>query len=73
MFRPLKGVILFAFGAFAVADSFLGIVQQSTGQVRWLYLGLGIYLVVRGLFILKPMIQARLASAKDVQKPQDHP
>ncbi|MGH7496581.1 MAG: hypothetical protein ACREOO_29880 [bacterium] len=71
MFRPLKGAVLFAFGVFAVADSFLGIVQKSTGSVRWLYFVLGVYLVVRGLFILKPFIQERIAREKNLQKPQE--
>ena len=71
MFRPLKGIILFAFGIFAVADSLLGIVQKSSGPVRWVYLVLGLYLVVRGLFIMKPFAKERIAAAKRVDKPQE--
>jgi hypothetical protein len=71
MFRPLKGVVLFAFGIFAVADSFFGIVQKSAGPVRWLYLGLGLYLVARGLFIMMPFIKERIAAEKEAEKPQE--
>jgi hypothetical protein len=71
MFRQLKGVVLFAFGAFAVADSFLGIVQKSSGPIRWVYFGLGAYLVVRGLFIIKSSFQKRAPEAKEVEKMSD--
>lgn len=71
MFRQLKGVVLFAFGAFAVADSFLGIVQKSTGPIRWVYFSLGAYLIVRGLFIIRASVQKRTPKTNEIEKMSD--
>ncbi len=61
MFPELKGLVLFVFGAFVIADTFLGFVQKSAGTLRVLYCVLGLYLVVRGLILMKPLLRKRTA------------
>lgn len=54
MNRQIWGIALFALGSLVVADGLLGFVQQNIGATRWLYIGLGAVLVVRGLYVWWP-------------------
>jgi hypothetical protein len=54
MNRQIWGIALFALGSLVIADGLLGLVQQNTGTTRWIYIGLGAFLVVRGLFVWWP-------------------
>jgi len=38
-----------------VADGLAGFVQQNTGMIRWIYIGLGTLLVGRGLYYWWPL------------------
>jgi hypothetical protein len=50
MNRQIWGMALFVLGALVVADGLAGFVQKNIGMIRWIYIGLGALLVVRGLF-----------------------
>lgn len=54
MNRQIWGIALLVLGALVVADGLAGFVQQNTGMLRWLYIGLGALLVVRGLYYWWP-------------------
>lgn len=51
MNRQIWGAALFLLGLLVVADGLFGLVQQNTGMIRFVYMGLGIILVIRGLFL----------------------
>jgi hypothetical protein len=50
---------LFVLGLLVVADGLLGVVQQNTGTIRLIYIGLGAFLVVRGLYVWWPFGRQR--------------
>ncbi|GEM_PF-5164315 len=54
MNRQIWGMALFVLGALVIADGLAGFVQTNTGMMRWIYVGLGALLVVRGLFVWWP-------------------
>ena len=51
MNRQIWGIALFALGSLVIADGLLSFVQKNTGAIRWLYVGLGAVLVIRGLYV----------------------
>jgi hypothetical protein len=54
MNRQIWGVALFALGLLVIADGLFRVVQQNIGMVRWIYMGLGAFLVVRGIYVWWP-------------------
>jgi hypothetical protein len=54
MNRQIWGMALFVLGALVVADGLAGFVQKNSGVVRWVYVGLGAVLVIRGLYYWWP-------------------
>ncbi|MDZ7288337.1 MAG: hypothetical protein ONB44_00185 [candidate division KSB1 bacterium] len=54
MNRQIWGIALFVLGLMVIADGLLGFVQKNTGLMRWIYLALGAWLVVRGLYVWWP-------------------
>ena len=54
MNRQIWGMALFVLGALVVADGWVGFLQKNTGMVRWIYVGLGALLVMRGLLVWWP-------------------
>lgn len=59
MSRQIWGMALFVLGLLVVADGLLGVVQQNTGTIRLIYIGLGAFLVVRGLYVWWPFGRQR--------------
>jgi hypothetical protein len=59
MNRQIWGVALFVLGLLVITDGVLGVLQQNTGTMRMLYIGLGALLVVRGLFTWWSSIRRR--------------
>jgi threonine/homoserine/homoserine lactone efflux protein len=51
MSHPIWGIALFALGIVVIADGVLGFIQRNTGLTRWIYIGLGAVLVLRGLYV----------------------
>jgi hypothetical protein len=51
MNRPIRGIILLALGLMVIADGLFGFIHRNTGMMRWLYIGLGAVLVVRGIYV----------------------
>jgi threonine/homoserine/homoserine lactone efflux protein len=54
MNRQIWGMALFVLGALVIADGLAGFVQTHSGVMRWIYVGLGVLLVGRGLFVWWP-------------------
>jgi threonine/homoserine/homoserine lactone efflux protein len=54
MNRQIRGFVLLGLGAFVIADGVASFIQKNTGAIRWIYIGLGAVLIVRGLFVLRP-------------------
>ena len=54
MNHPIRGIVLFVLGLMVIADGLFGFIQRNTGLTRWLYIGLGALLVVRGLYVWRP-------------------
>lgn len=57
MIAQLWGVTLMTLGLLVITDGYLGIVQQNTGLLRWLYMSLGLVLVIRGFMIMWPFFR----------------
>jgi hypothetical protein len=58
MNRQIWGMALFVLGALVVADGLAGFVQKNSGVLRWIYVGLGAVLVIRGLYYWWPFRQS---------------
>ena len=54
MNRQIWGVALFVLGLLVAATGLLDVVQMKADIYRWIYIGLGAYLVVRGLYVWWP-------------------
>jgi len=57
MSRQIRGMVLLTLGALVIADGLAGFLQKNVGVVRWIYIGLGTLLVVRGIFVWWPSRQ----------------
>lgn len=54
MMTRIWGMALFMLGLLVVAEGSFQILQKNTGFTRWLYIGLGLVLVVRGIMVSWP-------------------
>ena len=54
MISQIWGVALLLLGLLVIADGYLQYIQQNTGFYRWVYIGLGVFLVIRGLYLWSP-------------------
>lgn len=62
MSQKLWGVTLFTLGMLVIADGYLQIVRQSQGAFRWVYIALGVLLIVRGLILFQTVKKKSRAS-----------
>jgi hypothetical protein len=51
MNHPIWGITLLVLGLLVIADGLFGFIQRQSGMLRWLYIGLGALLIVRGLHV----------------------
>lgn len=62
MMTRIWGMALLMLGLLVVAEGSFQILQKNTGFTRWLYIGLGLFLVVRGIMVSWP---SRKKSSED--------
>ena len=56
MGSQLWGISLLMLGLLVIMDGYIQYIQQQSGTMRWIYIALGVLLVIRGFYLWWPHI-----------------